>query len=98
MGGRQGGQLPPKYEAATSNVPFLAMLSGAQGPVADAFASLAAEPAGRAARRPPLGGARNANNFSEPSHPASNCGPGPNYIVMGNPSLGFCSTLSSSTF
>ena len=39
----QGGQLPPEYDALTSNLPFVAMLSGAQGPVADVFAALASE-------------------------------------------------------
>ncbi len=39
----QGGYLSPEHDRATSNVPFLAMLSGAQGRVSDAFGALATE-------------------------------------------------------
>ena len=39
----QGGHLPPAYEAATSNVPFVALLSGAQGPLLEALSKLADE-------------------------------------------------------
>ena len=38
-----GGTLPEELDACTSLVPFVAMLSGAQGGVAPAFAALAQE-------------------------------------------------------
>lgn len=39
----QGGSLTAAYEAQTSHVPFVALLSGAQGPVSEAAAKLWAE-------------------------------------------------------
>ena len=39
----EGGYLPAAYDAATSNVPFVALLSGAQGDVSDALRALLAE-------------------------------------------------------
>ena len=36
----------PAYDTATSNVPFLALLNGSQGPTGEAFAALARETKG----------------------------------------------------
>ena len=38
-----GGTLPPELDAVTSNAPFVAMLSGAQGGVLAAFSALVSE-------------------------------------------------------